>query len=199
MTSTDTYHPRTEFLMARIGVSTRELRAIGHPPKHDFPYNKEGFGLIGNTGTGKTWSLIHALADDVNGLVLKSKQPDDYWLPSEYATWLNWPGRAEQLKSMIGLHENLDISRLVEDWCLCGMLFVDDIGAERVTGDNDYSLGILRTVLDSRYRYERPVYWTSNLNIQPLKDQYGVRMVSRMLQAWPPVVIKGKDLRLNGE
>lgn len=192
-----TYHPRTLFLLRTIGVAPREMRALDVPVKHLTP-EIAGFGLIGKTGSGKTWALVQALADDIESAVRESGSPDVALLPTRYARWLNWPDEAENLKGMVGQHYTTEIEDLVETWEECHALFLDDLGAERIVGEDDYSLGILRRVLDARYRQERPVYWTSNLNLKSLAGIYGARLISRVAQAWPATVIRGEDMRLGG-
>ena len=180
-----------------IGVSKRETGAMNAAPRVSVP-DRAGWGLVGETGRGKSWAMVQAIGGDIECRVRESTAPETVNLPRNYARWINWPEQSEKLKGMVGMHYTAEIDELVEAWETTGMLFLDDLGAERVVGENDYSLGILTRVLDSRYRQEGVVYWTSNLGLSALSKIYGPRLVSRIVEAWPPVVIKGTDIRMGG-
>jgi len=189
-------HPRTIFLLRNIGLSPREIQAVSLPQIHELPDQRTGHGLIGGTGVGKTFAMAQILANAVEKKVMGNPTPDDATLPHGYARWINWPDKAEELKNWVSQGYHKDIADTTEDWSNASVIFLDDIGQERITGENDYSLGVLRILLDSRYRNQMPVYWTSNLNLKGLTSIYGARLVSRVVQAWPPIVLRGSDLRL---
>nr|WP_320132364.1 hypothetical protein [uncultured Holophaga sp.] len=192
-------HSRTLELLASIGLGRREMRSLELAPLFDLPSPRDrGFGLIGPTGTGKTWRLVQALGTHLDGIVMASEDPANAYRPLNYAEWVNWPDAAEKIKGMVAKGYHADIVDLVESWETCGLLFLDDLGQERVTGENDYSLGVVRSLLDQRYRADRPVYWTSNLGPKDLVGIYGARMVSRMKEAWPWTVVERRDMRLAG-
>jgi hypothetical protein len=77
-----------------------------------------------------------------------------------------------------------------------GALFLDDIGAETAKTDADFALGILREIIDARYRGEKPTWWTSNLAPEGILAAYGGRIASRLFDAWPDHAWLGLDLRL---
>nr|WP_320131984.1 hypothetical protein [uncultured Holophaga sp.] len=192
-------HTRTLQLLSTIGLGKHELQALSAPPL--FPLSgplETGLGLIGPTGTGKTWRLIQALGADLDVHVLTQPVPAEAKMPFRYARWINWPDASEKLKGMVAKGFHADIVDLVDAWESCCMLFLDDLGQERITGENDYSLGILRSLLDQRYRTGRAVYWTSNLPPKDLVRVYGSRIVSRMREAWPWTAVKGHDMRVSG-
>ena len=189
-------HPRTLKILSGMGVSARELDAAEHQRIHKITVNPNGFGLIGGTGAGKTWLMVQILANYVDAIVLASGSPEKAVVPYNCARWVNWPDVAETLKSWVARGFHGEIADLVETLQGTGMLFLDDLGQERVKDENDYSLGLLREVLDSRYREKRTVCWTSNLSVRALTVLYGARTLSRMLQAWPVIPIKGDDLRV---
>ena len=88
-----------------------------------------------------------------------------------------------------------DAGDRVDDLRGCRFLFVDDLGQERIKGDDDWSLGAIKEILDHRYRADLPTFITSNLGVDKLSLVYGSRIVSRMLDAWPVVDFGNKNLR----
>lgn len=192
-----TYHHRTRqlLIMPAVGASPRELEALRLPPIHVLPNIPSGHGLVGPTGTGKTFALVRLAADLVEQVVQANPCPAQANMPQERSVkWLNWPEWAEQLKRTARDQEST--ATLVERWKEARTLFLDDLGRERVKDKNDYSLAILDEVIDARYRYLLPTYWTSNLSPAELAEFYPSRLASRLLATWPPQVIEGEDLRL---
>lgn len=191
-------HPRTLKILRTVGVNDREIEAASRPRIHNYKPSSGGYGLKGGTGVGKTWRLVEGLARAIDRIVLESRTPETANIPYNYAKWVNWPDTAEVLKSWVsrGFHD--DIAEAVECLNTTQLLFLDDLGQERVTGESDYSLGILREIIDTRYRSNRIVFWTTNLSSTDLTKLYGARTISRMMQAWPIVEIDGPDLRLKG-
>lgn len=192
-------HERTLFHLRALGVASHELRALNAKPMHPLPLDRDGFGIIGGTGVGKTWALVQALGADLDEIVTSSLDPATAMRPAGYAAWVNWPDQAEGVKGMLSQDYNADVEDLASRWEHVGRLFIDDLGAERIVGERDFSLALLRRVLDARYRHERATYWTSNLGLKALSGLYGSRLMSRVCEAWPAVVLRGSDLRLRGQ
>lgn len=191
-------HNRTfELMVDPIGCARHELRALTLPVIHSTPEMPSGFGLIGPTGCGKTWALVQRVGNRVDAVVALSDDPGSAKLPFGFRPrWVNWPERAEQIKREIRDSDSLE--RWVDMAQSCSELYLDDIGRERTTGENDYSLGVLTEILDHRYRHEMPVFWTSNRSPEELGVFYSGRLSSRLLGAWPPFGVAGDDLRLKG-
>lgn len=191
-------NPRTYDLMADpIGCSSHELKALAATPVTTPPPIETGFGLVGPTGCGKTWALVQRLGTKVDAMVSRSADPLNARMPwGERPRWVNWPERAEQIKREIRDTQTLD--EWVDMVKTCSELYLDDLARERVIGENDYSLGILAEIIDSRYRHERPIFWTSNRSPEELGVFYSGRLSSRLLGTWPPFGMSGTDLRLKG-
>lgn len=178
-------------ILRGIGMSSGEIRYAELPVEKPFPASN-GFGLIGPTGTGKTVMLcqhVGQLVDDMVGETLKLA-------PNNFAVWINWPDTAETIKSLSGPANWDQLDQL--EWRMkhCRRLYLDDIGQERIRGEDDLSLGHIKVILDHRYRDGLPVFWSSNLGPDQLSAIYGARTVSRMIQAWPPVMVAGPDRRM---
>ena len=191
-------HSRTRFLLKQIGLSERELSALALDPIHEPLDLPTGFGLIGSTGVGKTWCLARRIGLTVQAQVEGAHDPSSARLPNRFARWRNWPDMAEVLKNWVSQDWGDDVAELVDVLSTCRELYLDDLGQERIAKADDYSLGFLRNILDARYRDNLPVFWTSNLTPTALNQVYGARTVSRLLSAWPAVLVKGPDLRLGG-
>lgn len=192
-----TFHSRTFDLLvdAAVGCAPQEARALSVPPLRQLPDVPTGFGLVGPTGCGKTWLLVQHLGRHLEAIVRASERPNLAKIPyGERVSWVNWPERAEQLKREIRDTQSLEVWVDRAQWC--SALYLDDLGRERTTGENDYSLGLLGEILDSRYRYNLPVFWTSNRNPEELGEFYRGRLASRLLGTWPPFQLEGEDLRL---
>jgi DNA replication protein DnaC len=189
-------HPSSYRLLLEIGLGSKELCDLDAEPIHVITDRSGGFGLIGGNGVGKTWILAHRLCSGIERSVLKSEAPANAKLLPGTVRWFNWPNQAEQLKTWISVHYSQDLQAFLEEASICRVLYLDDLGQERITGENDYALGMLRTIICTRHRNGLPLFWTSNLDMTGLATIYGSRIVSRMLQAWPPMRVKGDDLRL---
>jgi len=187
---------RTRFLLGQIGLSPRELEGVDLEPIHQITDRPAGFGVVGTPGVGKTFLLVRRIGQIVEGLVADHHLPAQAKLPFGFARWRNWPDMAEDLKSWVAQDWTADVADLVEELSSCRDLYLDDLGQERIAKADDYSLGLLRLILDNRYRSNLPVFWTSNLAPVELNRVYGARTASRIFSAWPPVALKGPDLRL---
>lgn len=191
-------HDRSRLILTNIGLSPLELEAAEMDLALDVPGRPTGYGLVGTTGIGKSSHFARRLARQVEGRVQSAHDPKVANMPFAFARWRNWPDTAENLKLWIGQGWNEDIANLVDQLVGCRELYLDDLGRERIVGPDDYALGVLRTLLDARIRAQRPVFWTSNQPIPELNKTYGTATVSRLVNAWPPVLCKGRDLRAVG-
>lgn len=196
-----TFHPRTRQLMTLpcIGLASREAKALVAPRIHSLPAAPDGMGVVGGVGVGKTWALAQHAADYVEAIVCAAPEPEKVLMPSfRRVTWVNWPERAEEIKRL-STKRGTDLEEWVERCKNSARLYMDDLGRERISrGEDDYAQSILGEIFDHRYRYGLPVFWSSNLTTrQEFADTYNARMVSRLLGAWPPFLIKGHDIRMD--
>lgn len=195
------FHPRTRQLMILpgIGLAPREAGALLAHPLHRVPEAPKGCGLVGGVGLGKTWALARHAASRVEAVVQRAPDPHTALLPHAFVVWVNWPEKAEQIKRL-SVRPGTDLEDWIDRAKVAGALYLDDLGRERQKGEDDFSLGVLSEILDHRYRFALPVFWTSNLTTpEEFNAVYNARMVSRLLSTWPPFLLKGKDLRLHGQ
>jgi len=84
----------------------------------------------------------------------------------------------------------LDLFRRV---CDVDLLHLDDLGSERQT---EWVLEQLYTIVNERWQNERSILVTTNLNDNELRDQIGVRTVSRLMEmSGEPILMMGPDRR----
>ncbi len=192
------YHPRTRQLLEKpCGLAPRELKALDLTPFRTMQDGPTGFGLVGGTGVGKTFTMVRHVADRVEKIVQASPLPSEARLPFAYACWENWPERAEEIKRL-STKPGTDLEEWIYRVKGAAYLYLDDLGRERVRSEDDLSLGVLKEIIDHRYRHGSPVLWTSNM-VGPTEfgKIYPAHMVSRLLGTWPPLLVRGKDLRLS--
>lgn len=73
------------------------------------------------------------------------------------------------------------------------LLHIDDFGAEK---RSDWVLEQLYALVNERYEDERSIMLTTNLTLDKLEDQIGVRTVSRLTETCEQVPLFGVDRRL---
>jgi len=74
-----------------------------------------------------------------------------------------------------------------------GLLFLDDIGAERIT---DWVLDRFYLLINKRYENMLPTVFTSNLTVKELAERVGDRIASRIVEGCNIVKKEGKDMRV---
>jgi len=163
------------------GVAPREIRALDHPALVALPKASGGFGLYGPTGSGKTWAMVQT-ADTLM---------ETYWWWHRSFLWLNWPEQANLIR-----RAPLNVGKLIAAAKDKMVLFLDDLGAETCKTADDYAFGILKEIVDFRYRHEKQIYWTSNQDAAALNEHYGAGFTSRLIGAWPEYAYKGPDRRI---
>ena len=109
--------------------------------------------------------------------------------------WSSWPDEVNWLRAHAidpNVHDR------IEELKTCSLLFLDDLGRERIRGSyaDDWAASQLDGILNHRYRYELPIVWTTNLTLQQLAGIYGGAMLSRLTADNPLVWVDGLvDLR----
>lgn len=192
-------HPRTLYLLSKVGVAPAELECLDKPVLHPIPHVPSGYGLIGGTGAAKTSQLVHRLAETIERFVVESPDPEKAVFPCyAFARWISWPEEVEKLKRMSATDGHRELDSLISLWKEARQLYLDDIGQERFGSEKDYAQGVFAEVLDSRYRNRLPIFWTSNLDEAQLTTRYGARLMSRLFTISPVTKVRSQDLRLVG-
>ncbi len=81
------------------------------------------------------------------------------------------------------------LSQLLDRLAAVELLHIDDVGAEQ---SSPWVLEQLYTIVNTRYEDGRAVVLTTNLDLDPLREQIGARTVSRLTE------MCGEPLRLDG-
>ncbi|WP_243320417.1 hypothetical protein [Geothrix sp. SG200] len=153
-----------------------------------------GFGVGGNTGVGKTQAIaaaiVHALVQYSERVIVPSirRQAED-GKPFPRVRWSSWPDEVHWLRS----HALRGAEDRVEYLAGADLLVLDDLGRERIKGDysQDYGASHLDFIVNSRYRAELPIIWTSNVRQADLVGLYGAAMVRRLIEPNPFTWIEG--------
>ena len=75
-----------------------------------------------------------------------------------------------------------------------GLLFIDDIGAEKMT---EWVAETFYLILNYRYNEMLPTIFTSNLSPSELAERIGDRIVSRIIGSSDVIKLDGEDRRLS--
>ena len=102
--------------------------------------------------------------------------------------------RIKETYSRYGQEAEIDIIRTLEN---AGLLIIDDLGAEQKT---DWAAAMLYQIIDSRYRGGKPLFITTNLTLDQLREKLtttdGVnRTYDRIVEVCLPVKITGSSNR----
>lgn len=127
--------------------------------------------LIGEVGTGKSWTL---------------------WKAAETLVASGWAGRFE-IASAYEVKTATDRPRdtaQLRVWQDADIFAIDDLGAQRV---NDWDADALSALIDTRWQHRRPTLVASNETA--LKEIVGPRAASRLADAATIVRFTGPDRR----
>lgn len=141
---------------------------------------RRGIYLHGAIGSGKThiaWALAQKWHDE-------TKRAPMFWNVSELI---------RSIKNDFNKHP-YDKERSEEEILETrGLVFLDDLGAERAT---DFVAETLYLIVNRRYENKLPIIITSNLSLDELSAQIGDRTASRIAGLCDIVELKGGDRRI---
>lgn len=140
-----------------------------------------GVMLIGPVGTGKS----HLAAAVFNSLK-----------ESKACIFVNVPELLERIMASYNSKSKEREEEIVNAVKQCDVLILDDIGAERHKGDDDWATEKLFTIVDSRYRNMRPIFCTTNCTPDKLEDKIGPRVISRLREICVLTPCNGPDYRI---
>lgn len=73
------------------------------------------------------------------------------------------------------------------------ILLIDDFGVEKLS---DWVIEITYRLINHRYEYMKPTFFSSNLSLKELADRVGDRFASRIAEMCKIIKIEGEDKRL---
>jgi DNA replication protein DnaC len=174
----------------RLGV--REMVAGVTPER--------GFGLMGATGTGKTFALAAVLKRMAVARWKRLAAVEGLRAKKQFARWVRWPEVVAEFRMSAAREGGQDaVAEMVDAWSEVEVLVVDDLGAERAKSEysEEWTSSLLDLVIDRRYNDMRPTWWTANLAPEEFGARYGTRMWSRLAGQNPAVLVpSGPDLRV---
>lgn len=143
-------------------------------------YKRDGKGLLLSSipGTGKT-HLCGAITNKLLGNMTS-------------VVFVVVPELLQKIRNTYG-HGTETEAQIMYGLTECDLLILDDVGAEK---KSDWTTEKLFTVIDSRYRNNQPIIFTTNCGSQELKVRIGIRTFSRIMEVCTPVTMTCDDYRL---
>lgn len=137
----------------------------------------QGFGLIGKSGIGKTYSILAHVLEGARNLLDRTKS----FLLKDWFQIISWPEMIEEARK-----SEIPKDR-IHGLKTCKLLLIDDLGREYLDGDyqSDRIATQLNTIVDYRYEQMLPTFWTTNLNVPELTSRYGPALLSRLFGTAP--------------
>ena len=136
----------------------------------------KGLLLHGTVGTGKTY----ASACVANELMNSGKTV----LVMQLGLYLN------KLQREWAEAEKEVLKQVAE----CDLLVIDDFGAEKVS---EFVIEKTFNLIDTRYRAEKPIIITSNLNLKQIENKFTERVADRISEMCILYAVKGESKRKN--
>lgn len=153
-------------------------------------YPQKGLFLYGGCGSGKTYNLYGIKKLLFGNAYLKYKQTKiDHFKEKPKMTTV--PEFISDLKSNF---DGENSERRIVDAIKTGyILLLDDFGTEKIT---DWTEEIIYRLINHRYEYMKPTYFSSNLSPKELSDRVGDRIVSRIVEMCEIIKVDEEDRRL---
>ncbi len=142
----------------------------------EYKEEKEGLYIYGSAGTGKTYALYAIFRN--------------HCLNNEYCKIINTVELLRLFKKDFKDEYEHNFEEYLE---FSGVLFIDDIGAEKNTEFVDETLYHL---INTRHEKMLPTFFTSNLSLKELAEKNGDRLASRIAGMCDVIELTGEDRRL---
>ena len=147
--------------------------ANGYPPKHG-----QGLVIEGPTGSGKT----HLAAAITHDLLEKGIE----------VIFQSVPDLLLRIRGTFNKNSELTEEQIMRRLIEVEVLVLDDLGAEKMT---DWTETTIYNLIDQRYRHERPIIITTNLNLGEIGDRIGPRTMDRLAESYVSVKLKATSYR----
>lgn len=178
-----------KFVLSR-GVPRRYMDAnITEFSKDQLPYSytdllEKSFFVYGPVGCGKTHLLCALLRETSYGTSsrfltseeLLSTIKDSYGKPFTP----RWMQEEEDARN----------DNIVTTLCDVDVLAIDDLGLERIT---DWSMSMMRLIINSRYNDMRRTYISSNMSLDTMAECFDQRIASRIYQMCEVIHMSAKE------
>lgn len=154
---------------------------------------KGGIGLIGGVGTGKTFQMLCVMVAHIEE-EMKYMSEQFGAEPVQEKTirkhFLSVPDILRQIKDEF---DSPDAPRIMDSLMSRKILFLDDLGAEKAS---DWVKEQLYVVINERYNWQKPIMFTSNLEMKEIAEHYGDRFASRLAEMCEIEKLRGEDRRM---
>ena len=186
-----------DFLKGRIPTRFKEANLTDKTiikKLEDFKWDR-GFYIYGDCGVGKTYQSV-GLYKIILGNLQKSDNKDLFnsfkdYEDSRTVVFTNFVDFLADLKKQFADdNSEREISKLIKT---NHILFIDDFGTEKLT---EWTEEIIYRLINHRYEYMKPTFFTSNLSIKELSERVGDRIASRIVEMCEVVKLEGEDKRL---
>ncbi|MEW6378622.1 MAG: ATP-binding protein [bacterium] len=152
----------------------REKLATDHCPLT----TKNGLGLIGSTGTGKTYYMCAVMLE----LMKRGAK----------CLFINLPEFYTQLKSAFGDEGTPEYSRLILEAKEAGVLGLDEIGQRKLS---PWASEELYGIINYRYNYNLAILFTTSKSVEELGSTISRDTVDRLYEICTAYQITGSSLR----
>lgn len=141
-------------------------------------FGAESLILWGDPGNGKTHlaAAVHnKLSQD--GLTV---------------VFVSMPDLLSKIKASFNRNNAETEEQIMKALIKCDLLIIDDLGAEKTS---DWVQEKVFEIVDGRYRRQKPIMATSNLNLRDLADHIGKRACDRLTEMSQPIENKATSYR----
>lgn len=157
--------------------------------------DKKGIFFTGLAGTGKTYLMYYMLKCIIEQETENSfPQTAEKAFPFDSAKlfrFVDMPWLSMRLKSYVKNEE--DPIDNVKDYMHPKYLFLDDLGAEKMT---DFLFENFYVILDYRYSHLLPCFISSNYSLKEISEKINDRIASRIAEMCVLVQLDGDDRRI---
>lgn len=188
------------------GVPRRYRRATIEDFSKAIQEATQGMGslcLIGGVGTGKTHLLAAKLRQTIVDahMTVNSRYEDDRIpravgfappYPHQFPLFRPVNGLLLEIRQTFNRQAEETEGGIIDECANAPVLVLDDLGVER---PSEWALATIFEIIDRRYTEERPLWCSSNLNLEELAQRLGDRITSRIAGMCEVYEMAGEDRR----
>ena len=160
----------------------RFKKAVGHCKSmiDNFETDKKNLMLYGTVGTGKSF---------LSGCVARELIEKGYSCVYYSAISL-----FENLADETFRHSSKDVLYNLNDYIYnCDLLIIDDLGTETT---NSFVISRLFAIINERILNKKATVISTNLSLEEIRDRYGDRVFSRLVNSYTALRLSGTDIRV---
>jgi DNA replication protein DnaC len=183
-----------ETVLKYRGVPREFLKAeIKNKQAFEIPVNYSGYFLYGTVGSGKTWKAVAIMRE----MILRQSRPYkvDTMVRGIYDAWF-YPVTSLLLKIKESFRDGAKETEgdIIDRISSHELVILDDMGTEKIS---DWTLQVMRTIIDTRSRENRMTIITSNFSLMDISDNMDDRIASRIKGMCEVIPVIGEDRRLS--